>query len=246
MPTYTINGQVINYEEQGPANGPIAILIHGWSSSTFTWAPVLPSLSKRYRCIAVDLPGFGKSPAPKEPPTIAGYADLLAALIESIADQPVLLLGHSMGGQISATLALRQRRRAAVAIDGILANPQLLGNGPAGPSLLVEGPDLLMERQPLRLALVGQLLGYARRGGGRHRDGDLTVGPRHRRLMEGLIDSLEGMALGIKHLVEGLGEVLQQMKAIGDLDRGGRSQPRPIRIGSRPIPGDHLDSRMGV
>jgi hypothetical protein len=31
---------------------------------------------------------------------------------------------------------------------------------------LVEGPDLLMERQPLRLALVGQLLGYARRGGG--------------------------------------------------------------------------------
>ena len=35
--------------------------------------------------------------------------DLLAALIESISDQPVLLLGHSMGGQISATLALRRR-----------------------------------------------------------------------------------------------------------------------------------------
>ena len=109
MPTYMINEQLINYEEQGPENGPVAILIHGWSSSTFTWAPVLPSLSKRYRCIAVDLPGFGQSPAPKEPPTIAGYADLLGSLIEWITDRPVLLLGHSMGGQISATLACATR-----------------------------------------------------------------------------------------------------------------------------------------
>jgi hypothetical protein len=59
---------------------------------------------------------------------------------------------------ISAALALRQRRHAEVAIDGILANPQVLGNGPPGPPLLVEAPDLLMERQPLCLALLGQLL----------------------------------------------------------------------------------------
>src|SRR5262245_36091915 len=122
--TYTIHGQLINYEEQGPANGAIAILIHGWSSSTFTWAPVLPSLSKRYRCIAVDLPGFGKSPAPKEPPTIAGYADLIASLIESLSERPVLLLGHSMGGQISATLALRH---PLLVERLVLLNPALSG-----------------------------------------------------------------------------------------------------------------------
>jgi len=67
---YNINGQDIHVEEVGPENGPIAILIHGWSSSWFTWKPILPSLSKRYRCIAIDLPGFGKSPAPTERPTI--------------------------------------------------------------------------------------------------------------------------------------------------------------------------------
>ncbi len=65
MPIYTINEQTIYTEERGPANGPVAILIHGWSSSSFTWAPVIPVLSRRYRCIAVDLPGFGKSPAPQ-------------------------------------------------------------------------------------------------------------------------------------------------------------------------------------
>ena len=59
---------------------------------------------------------------------------------------------------ICAALALRPCRHAEVAIDGSLANPQVLGHGPPGPPLLVEAPDLLMERPPLRLALVGQLL----------------------------------------------------------------------------------------
>src|SRR5690349_5032618 len=55
MSTYTIDDQPVHVKEEGPANGPIAILIHGWSSSSFTWAPILPTLNRRYRCIAVDL-----------------------------------------------------------------------------------------------------------------------------------------------------------------------------------------------
>src|SRR5215207_11291672 len=49
---------------------------------------------------------------------------------------------------VRTTLARRQGRRPEVAKHRILANPQLLGNSPSGPPLLVEGPDLLMERQP--------------------------------------------------------------------------------------------------
>src|SRR5919109_2738660 len=107
MATYTINGQPIHVWEEGPPHGPVAILVHGWSSSSFTWAPLLPVLSRRYRCIAVDLPGFGRSPAPRQPPTIAGYADLIAQVIEQFSDRSALVLGHSMGGQIAVTLALR-------------------------------------------------------------------------------------------------------------------------------------------
>ena len=57
-------------------------------------------------------------------------------------------------------------------------------------TLLVEGPDLLMERPPLRLALVRQLLGCARGGGGWHRHGYRAVRLRHGRLAEGRIDGL--------------------------------------------------------
>jgi pimeloyl-ACP methyl ester carboxylesterase/CRP-like cAMP-binding protein len=121
---YNINGQDVHVQEIGPEHAPVAILIHGWSSSWFTWQPILPSLSKRYRCIAIDLPGFGKSPAPAEPPTIAGYAELVAQVIMRFSDRAVLVLGHSMGGQIATTLALRY----PVLVDKlVLLNPALSG-----------------------------------------------------------------------------------------------------------------------
>jgi pimeloyl-ACP methyl ester carboxylesterase/CRP-like cAMP-binding protein len=142
MPTYTINGQTIHTEEEGPENGPLAILIHGWSSSSFTWAPVLSSLSRRYRCIAIDLPGFGQSPAPKEPPTIAGYADLIAQVIEEFSERPALVLGHSMGGQIAATLALRH---PLIVERMVLLNPALSGRLSTRVNLLLR-PHVWAER----------------------------------------------------------------------------------------------------
>jgi hypothetical protein len=147
---------------------------------------------------------------------------------------------------ISTALALRQRLRAEVAIDGILANPQLLGDGPPGPPLLVQAPDPLVERPPLCLALVGQFPGRARRRWGWHRHGHRAVGSRHRCLVKGRIDRLKGVAMSVKHLVEGFGEVLQQVKAIGHLDGVGGALSGPIRIGSGPIPSEHADAGMGL
>jgi pimeloyl-ACP methyl ester carboxylesterase/CRP-like cAMP-binding protein len=139
---YNVDGQDIHVEEIGPENGPIAILIHGWSSSWFTWKPILPSLSKRYRCIAIDLPGFGKSPAPAVRPTIAGYADLVAKLIEQFSDRAVLVLGHSMGGQISATLALKY----PVLVEKlVLLNPSLSGRLSTRVNLTMK-PHVMAER----------------------------------------------------------------------------------------------------
>ena len=64
--------------------------------------------------------------------------------------------------------------------------------------------------------------------------------------MEGLIDGLKGVALGVKYLVEGFGQVLQQVQAVGHLDRVWGTVLGPVRIGSGPIAGDNADTGMGL
>jgi len=75
-----------------------------------------------------------------------------------------------------------------------------MGNGPSWPPLLVEGPDLLMERQPPRLSLVGQLFGHPWWRWRWHWDGHRAVGPRHRDLAECLIDGIQGFAMCITQI----------------------------------------------
>ena len=107
MTTYTINGQRIYVREDGPRRAQVALHIHGWSSSWFALSPVISYVSRRYRCLAVDLPGYGNSPRLPHTTTIPDYTDLLASLIRHVSEGPVVLVGHSMGGMISITLALR-------------------------------------------------------------------------------------------------------------------------------------------
>ncbi len=107
MRVHTIKGQAIHVDEQGSLNNQVALLIHGWSSSSYALSSLMPLLRRRFACKAVDLPGYGESPPPNTRATIAGYADLLAELICEVSSGPVVLVGHSMGGMISLTLALR-------------------------------------------------------------------------------------------------------------------------------------------
>jgi pimeloyl-ACP methyl ester carboxylesterase len=82
---------------------------------------VAPELSKSYRTIAVDWPGYGES-APPEPPSSASammFADLLAELVEALALGPAAFIGNSVGCFAAARLAIEQphRVRALVLVD---------------------------------------------------------------------------------------------------------------------------------
>lgn len=125
MPVFNIDGQQIFANVQGQPGRQVALLIHGWSSSHFALSPLVPLLSQRFNCLAVDLPGYGQSPPLRGRVNINTYADLLAGLIERVSNGPVVLIGHSMGGMTSMTLALRH----PVLVDRmVLLCPTVTGN----------------------------------------------------------------------------------------------------------------------
>ncbi len=142
MGVFNINGQPIYAMEQGQPNRQVALLLHGWSSSWYALSPVLPLLSQRFYCLAVDLPGYGQSPPLKGNVTINAYADLLAELIARVSQGPVVLVGHSMGGMISMTLALRH----PVLVDRmVLICPTVSGKLSTMINLLIS-PITMLER----------------------------------------------------------------------------------------------------
>lgn len=151
MTLYNINGQQIHVHEEGSPTGKVALLIHGWGSSWYAVSPLLPLLRQRYRCLAVDLPGYGASPHGPSRTTIAGYADLLTTLIGEITTQPVVLVGHSMGGMISLMIALKHPElveRMVLLCPTISGHLSLLIN-------LTLFPFVVLERFPLTNVIVG-------------------------------------------------------------------------------------------
>jgi pimeloyl-ACP methyl ester carboxylesterase/CRP-like cAMP-binding protein len=108
MPVYNVNGHELHTVEEGDTRRQKAILIHGWSSSSFALSPLIGLLAQRFHVIAIDLPGYGSSPRLEEGTTIPRYAELLADFIEQVSDSPVVLVGHSMGGMIGIEMALTE------------------------------------------------------------------------------------------------------------------------------------------
>lgn len=105
---YTINNQKVHIHEEGRRHNQVALLVHGWSSTWYAMSPLLPYMRRRFRCLAVDLPGYGHSPSFENETTIDRYVDILADLIRQISpNKPAVIIGHSMGGMIALTLALR-------------------------------------------------------------------------------------------------------------------------------------------
>lgn len=150
---YTIRGQDIHVVEEGPKNRQVALLIHGWSSSWYAMSPLIKLLRQRFRCIAVDLPGYGKTPRLPYRPTIMDYADILAELLARISDGPAVLIGHSMGGMTSITMALRH----PVQVERmVLLSPTITGKLSAYINLVVS-PITLLERFGLGSLIVSSV-----------------------------------------------------------------------------------------
>ncbi len=108
----TVGGRPVNVCEIGPADGEAIVWIHGLSGCWQNWLENLPALADAgYRCVALDLPGFGCSPMPAEQITIGRYADIVDELLGLLKIEAACVIGNSMGGFTAAELAIRHPRR---------------------------------------------------------------------------------------------------------------------------------------
>jgi pimeloyl-ACP methyl ester carboxylesterase len=88
--------------------GPAVVLVHGIASSSVTFENVVPLLRPRHRVIAVDLLGFGASPAPPHASfTVEQHVEYLARTIDRL-DLPdrFVLVGHSLGALVTSRYAV--------------------------------------------------------------------------------------------------------------------------------------------
>lgn len=88
-------------------DGPPVVLVHGLDGSAANWLPVGERLAAAHRVLALDLPGFGRTPLGRHRSTMTAHADLVARLTRTWADEPVALAGNSMGGVVAALAAAR-------------------------------------------------------------------------------------------------------------------------------------------
>ena len=97
-------------EGRGAVHRPLAVLVHGVTSSSRTWWRVGPALAERgYRVLALDLRGHGSSPRPTAGLSVADLATDVAETVEAAPGPPVdLLVGHSLGALVALELVAAQ------------------------------------------------------------------------------------------------------------------------------------------
>lgn len=101
------------YAEEEGEGSPALVFMHCWGGSRRTRSEVIAWLRNRFRCVAVDLRGWGKSDRPADDYSFFAQADDVQGVIESLNLKDFVLVGHSMGGKIAQILA--GRRPAACA-----------------------------------------------------------------------------------------------------------------------------------
>lgn len=91
-----------NYNLAGPEKGRLVLLLHGWGDSARGLATLQTQLAKKYRVIALDLPGHGGTQAPPEAWGLEDYSRYVAAFLDKLElGQPYAIIGHSNGGALA-------------------------------------------------------------------------------------------------------------------------------------------------
>ena len=96
----TLKEGKLAYIKEG-TDKPVLLFIHGLSSNADAWSRNIENLKKYYSCIALDLPGYGKSYKKAKEFTPTYFAKIIKEFADQHKIKRFVLIGHSMGGQAS-------------------------------------------------------------------------------------------------------------------------------------------------
>ncbi|HWT22116.1 MAG TPA: alpha/beta hydrolase [Solirubrobacteraceae bacterium] len=166
-------GHRVNVLDTG-GDRPVILWIHGLSANWQSWLLNIPQFMGTYRCVALDLPGFGASEMPSDEITISGYARTVDAVCQALGIRAASVVGHSMGGFVGCELALqfptRVERLVLVSAAGlsqenvrrepVLAVGRMLA---AGAAQVTAYQDTLVRRPRLRRLALAAVARYPER-----------------------------------------------------------------------------------
>ena len=117
------SGVRLHYVEQGDANGPTIILLHGYSDSWVSYTRVLPLIDKKYHVYVPDLRGHGESDRPASGYSFPDFAGDIIGFMDAKGIKKATIVGHSMGSFVAQHVATLAPER----VDKLV----LVGSAPA-------------------------------------------------------------------------------------------------------------------
>jgi pimeloyl-ACP methyl ester carboxylesterase len=106
------DGLEIRFDVAG-SGAPAIVFVHGWSCDRGYWREQMTAFADRHVVVAIDLAGHGESGTGRSAWTMPAFGDDTVAVVDRLGLERVVLVGHSMGGDVVTEAALRLGDRVA-------------------------------------------------------------------------------------------------------------------------------------
>ena len=101
-----VDGQQVFYKTEG--TGPVLLLIHGYPTASFDWAKIWSTLTSQFRCVTLDMPGFGFSDKSPKKYLIKEQADTISEVIRHLGITSAHVLSHDYGDTVAQEMMAKQ------------------------------------------------------------------------------------------------------------------------------------------
>ena len=101
-----VDGISVNYIDEG--EGEAVLLLHGWGANITLYRGIIDTLKQGKRVIALDMPGFGKTPEPPVPWCVDDYVDFVLHFIDTFSLKNLSVVVHSFGGRVFFKMNARE------------------------------------------------------------------------------------------------------------------------------------------